>query len=335
MGAQRQGAGVPRLEALAHQARPEQAGGPQLRHLEEIIHPDAEEEGQSRRELIDLQSRRCSGAHIVEPVGQGVGQFQVRRRPGLQHVVAGDRDGVEPRHELRGIAEDVGYDPHRRLGRIDIGVPHQEFFEYVVLDRARELVLPHALLFGGDDVEGQDRQHRPVHGHGDADPVERDGLEQGAHVVDGIDRHPSHAHVAPDPRVVGIVAAVGGQVEGHRQPRLAAGEVAAIEGVRLFGGGEAGVLADRPRPGQVHGRVGAADEGRQPGPSVQQVLAGHVFKSVYGFSCRRRRADEGPVAELGKERAHAAVSNGSDQRIGDRGGQVSSGPARAASAGAE
>ena len=43
-------------------------------------------------------------------------------------------------------------------------------------------------------------------------------VEQRAHVVDGVDRDPGHADVAGDPRVVGVVAAVGREVEGDRQP---------------------------------------------------------------------------------------------------------------------
>src|SRR3990172_2223926 len=49
---------------------------------------------------------------------------------------------------------------------------------------------------------------------------------------------------AHPPGVVRVVAAVGGEVEGDREALLPGGEVAAVEGVRLLGGGEAGVLAD-------------------------------------------------------------------------------------------
>src|SRR5271166_1957712 len=54
------------------------------------------------------------------------------------------------------------------------------------------------------------------------------------------------AGVALDAGVVGVVAAVGGQVEGHRQALLAGGEVAAVKRVGIRGGGEPGVLANRP-----------------------------------------------------------------------------------------
>ena len=44
----------------------------------------------------------------------------------------------------------------------------------------------------------------------------------GAHVVDGIDRHAGHADVAAHARVVAVVAAMGGEVEGDGEALLAA-----------------------------------------------------------------------------------------------------------------
>ena len=84
-----------------------------------------------------------------------------------------------------------------------------------------------------------------------------DAVEQLAHVEDGVDRHPGHPDVALHPRVVGVVTAVGGQVERHRQALLSRGQVAPVEGVRLGGGGEAGVLPDGPRLVDVHRRIRA------------------------------------------------------------------------------
>ena len=60
--------------------------------------------------------------------------------------------------------------------------------------------------------------------------------------------------------VVAVVAPVGCEVEGDRHAGLPGFEVLAVEGVRLFGGREAGVLADRPRPVRVHRRPDTAHE---------------------------------------------------------------------------
>ena len=139
------------------------------------------------------------GAEVLDAVGQRVGELEVGGRPGLLHVVAGDRDRVEPRHVLGGVAEDVADDPHARGRRVDVGVADHELLEDVVLDGPGELLGLDALLLGRGDVERHDRQHRAVHGHADAHLVERDAVEQRAGVVDRVDRHarPSRRRRAP------------------------------------------------------------------------------------------------------------------------------------------
>ena len=212
-----------------------------------------------------------AGPEVLHAVGQRVGELEVRGRPGLLHVVAGDRDRVEARHPLGREREDVGDDPHARRRRVDVGVADHELLEDVVLDGPRELLRLHPLLLGRRDVERHDRQHRAVHGHRHRHLVERDPVEEGAGVVDRVDRDPGHADVAPHPRVVGVVAAVGRQVERDAEPLLAGRQVAAVERVGRLGRREPGVLPDRPRLGGVHRRVGAAQERAQPRPGVERV----------------------------------------------------------------
>ena len=55
--------------------------------------------------------------------------------------------------------------------------------------------------------------------------------------------------------VVGVVAGLGGQVEGHRQAGLALGEVASVERVAGRGAGVSGVRAHDPGPVAGHGRA--------------------------------------------------------------------------------
>src|SRR3546814_5914684 len=78
--------------------------------------------------------------------------------------------------------------------------------------------------------------------------------------------------------MVGVIAAVGGEVEGDREPLLAAGEVGAVEGVGFLGGGEAGILAQRPGPAGVHGRLGPTGEGREAGQASKRLEALEVLR---------------------------------------------------------
>ena len=122
-----------------------------------------------------------------------------------------------------------------------------------------------ALLLGGDDVTREHRQHRAVHRHRHRHLVERDAVEEDLHVLDGVDRDAGLADVADDARMVAVVAAVRREVERDRQAHLPGREVLAVERVRLLGGREARVLADRPRPVRVHRRPRPADERLEPG----------------------------------------------------------------------
>ena len=254
--------------------------GAQLRHLHEEVHADRPEERQARGEGVDVEADLAAAADVLDAVGQGVGELEVGGRAGFLHMVAGNADRVELGHVLRRVGEDVRHDPHRGCGREDVGVADHELLEDVVLDGPAQLLGPHALLFGGEDVEGQHRQDRAVHGHRHAHLVERDAVEQDLHVQDRIDGDPGHPDIAGDAGVVAVVAAVGGEVEGDRQALLPGGEVAPVEGVAVLGRGEAGILPDRPGLGRVHGGVGAAQVGRQAWPGVQEIQTGRVGGGV-------------------------------------------------------
>ena len=241
-------------EAL-HDLPPEQPRGAELGHLQVEVHADAEEEAEPAGEFIHVQPLGQCGLHVLLAVGQGERQLERLRGAGLLHVIAGNRDRVELRHVVGGVLDDVGDDPHRRLGRVNVRVADHELLEDVVLDGARKLLLRDPLFLGRHDVAGQHRQHRAVHGHRDRDPVERDATEENFHVLDRIDRHACLTHVALDAGVVRVIAAVSRQVERHRYALPAAGQRLLVERVRFLGGGEPGVLANGPRPDRVHCRL--------------------------------------------------------------------------------
>ncbi len=278
MRAQRHGLGVPGLKPR-DELRPQRACRAHLGDLHEEVLPLRPEEREPRRERVDVDARLQTGAHVLETVGQGVSHLQVGRRPRLLHVVARDGDGIELRHRPRGEGEDVRNDPHRGRWRVDVRVADHVLLEDVVLNRPRELIESHALLLGRDDVEGHHRQHGAVHGHRHRDAVERDAVEQHFHVQHRVHRHAGFADIGEGARMVGVVAAVRGQVEGHRQPLLARRDVAPVERIRILGGREAGVLAHGPGSRDIHRPVGAPNEGRQSRQGVE-MLAGGEIRSV-------------------------------------------------------
>ena len=95
------------LEFLRHQFRPQIARRAQLRDLHEKVHAEAEEERETGREGVDIETFRDRGAHILDPVGQCVGQFLDAGGAGFLHVIAGNRDRIEARHLLRGEFDDI------------------------------------------------------------------------------------------------------------------------------------------------------------------------------------------------------------------------------------
>jgi hypothetical protein len=103
-----------------------------------------------------------------------------------------------------------------------------------------------ALLLAGDDEHRQHRDDGAVHGHRHAHLAQRNAVEQDLHVLDRIDRHAGLADIAGHPRMVGIVAAVGGEIEGHRQALLPGGEVLAVKRVGFLRRREARILPDGP-----------------------------------------------------------------------------------------
>ena len=193
---------------------PQQPPGPHLGHFHEVVHADGPEERQPGREGVDVHAGLDAGAHVLQTVRQRVAQFQIRRRARFLHVIAGDRDAVELRHLLGRIGEDVADDADRRIGWIDIGIAHHVLFQNIVLNGAGELLVGNALFFSGDNVERQHRQHRAVHGHRYRHLIERDAAEQDFHIEQRINRHAGLADVADHALVVGVIAAMGGQIEG-------------------------------------------------------------------------------------------------------------------------
>ena len=116
-------------------------------------------------------------------IAHRVGDLLNRRGAGLLEVVGADVDRVPLRDVLDRVDDRVGDQPHARSGRERVGAPTQVLLEDVVLRRALKLVLGDSLIIGGDDVERQQPGGGRVDRHRRIHLVERDPVDQCAHVT--------------------------------------------------------------------------------------------------------------------------------------------------------
>ena len=94
--------------AIAHDARPDAACGAELRHLFEDVSPSGEEEGEARRNRVDLEAACDRCVDIGNRIGKSEGELLRSSRSRLAHVIARDTDRV-PLRQLGGTPlEDVG-----------------------------------------------------------------------------------------------------------------------------------------------------------------------------------------------------------------------------------
>ncbi len=220
-----------------------------------------EEERDLLAELVHVQPGVHGGLHVGDPIGEGESDFLHGGRPGLADMVAGDADRVPARDLRLAVLEDVGDQAHGGSRREDIGAAGDIFLEDVVLDRAAQFGRVAALAFGDGNVHRQQHGRGGVDRHAGGDLLQRDAVEQGFHIPDRGDRDAHPADLAQGDGVIGVIADLGGQVEGHREAGLPLVEQVAVAAVGFFGGGVPGVLAHGPQAGAVHGWVDAAGVG--------------------------------------------------------------------------
>src|ERR1019366_9153098 len=76
---------------------------------------------------------------------------------------------------------------------------------------------------------------------------------------------------------------MGGEIERDREALLSGGEVAGVERVGILRRGKPGILPDGPGLVDIHGRVGAAQIGRDAGPGLEEIDAFEIGLAVAGL----------------------------------------------------
>ncbi len=248
------------LVALAHVPRPDPPGGAQLGDLLKKVVVDVPEEGQARREAVDIETAGDPALDICKAVGERERELLSRRGARLADVIARDRNRVPERRVLCAPFEHVDDDFEGRLDWIDPGVLGHVFLEDVVLHGAAQLRDRNALFLRGGDIEAEQNCRRPVDRHGRRDLVERDAVEQGFHVRQGRNGDTAFPDFPLGPGMVGVVAHQCRKVERDGETRLPMLEQELVALVGIGRAAEAGELPHRPELAAVHRGMNPARE---------------------------------------------------------------------------
>ena len=125
------------------------------------------------------------------------------------------------------------------------------------------------MTLGRGDVEAQKNRGGGVYGHGGTDLVQGNTLQQGFHVLQATNGHPTFP---TSPWAKGWSESYPiwvGQVEGHRQPGLALLQQVAKTLIGVGGGGVAGILPHGPHAPTVG--VGLDTTGIGVLPGIAQI----------------------------------------------------------------
>ena len=163
------------------------------------------------------------------------------------------------------VREQIGDQAHRGLRRVDVGAAGRVLLQEVVLHGPVQRGGVDPPFLGDELVEQEQDRRGRVDRHRRRDRVERDRVQQPAHVLDRVDRHAGLAHLALGARVVRVQAHLRRKVERDREPRLPMLEQVPEPRVGLVGRGHPRVLPHRPQSPEVHRRVHAAGERRLAG----------------------------------------------------------------------
>ena len=196
--------------------------------------------------------------------------------PGLPDVIAADRDRVPGRQFGAAVGEQVGDQAHRGTGRVDVGAPGGVLLEDVVLHGPPDAVRrrpPAPRRRSGRAAAGSPAVALMV--------IEVETSPSG---MPASSRRMSSSESIATPTLPTSPAARGssesrpiwvGRSKATDSPVWPAASSARNRSLVLVGGAETCVLAHRPQPTPVHGRVGTAGErdrtpvrrGARPHPS--------------------------------------------------------------------
>mmetsp|Transcript_28252 Transcript_28252/g.47989 ORF Transcript_28252/g.47989 Transcript_28252/m.47989 type:complete len:708 (+) Transcript_28252:1254-3377(+) len=245
------------VEKLLHFRGPQGPRSPELCNLHVEIHPDAEEEGKPRGNLVDRKACFQCGSDIFNAIGDGEAQLQSSMCSGLLHVIPGNGNGIVLGHVFSQISHDVSNNVDTWFSWVNVGVADHEFLQNVILNGPGECLFVNALFLGSCDVHGKDRQNGAVHGHTYRHLIKGNIVEKDLHILHTVNRYSRETHIAYDSRMITIISAMSRQIKGNAQALLTRLDGLLVEGIALFHGAKSSVLSDGPRADRVHGSMRA------------------------------------------------------------------------------
>jgi len=199
--------------------------------------------------------------NVVKAISQGIGQLKIGGGTCLMHVIATNAYRIKHWHFVGSIFEYISNDAQRWQRWVDIGIPHHKLFEDIILDCSGQFIGANALLFGSDDIKGHNGDNGAVHGHGNRHFIKRDAIEEYFHILNGINGYPGFSNITNYSFMVGVVTAVGGQVESHGKTLLPGCKISPVKCIRFFGGGKTSVLPYGPWASGIHRGIGTTQVG--------------------------------------------------------------------------
>ena len=136
------------------------------------------------------------------------------------------------------------------------------------------------MFFPSYNEASQNRDHGPVHSHGNRHFIQRNTIEQDLHIFDTVNRHTGLANVANNTRVVTIVAPMRRQIEGDRHTFLPRSQTLAVKRIAVFSRRETGILPDGPRPPCIHRAARATRIGRNSGHSAKVLNPVQIVRCI-------------------------------------------------------
>ena len=211
-------------EALGHDVGPHTAGRPELGHLLEDVEPRGQEHVHRVGERLEAQSAVEGALDVLDAVADGNGHLLHRGRAGVPDVVAAELDRLPVGEGTWRSTRSRRRKSRVRPGRGKMWVWRATYsfrtsFCSITLKSAGEYPWTSAPATNSATASG------PIElavvriwatlsrGH---------AVEQLDHVGQAVDGHAHPSHLAMGQGVIGVQAQLGGEVQRHREPGLAA-----------------------------------------------------------------------------------------------------------------